>query len=85
MRPESEPPQIRGMFVMGGVLTDDTPKTMPSIPNVLNRFSRYQYHEITALCHSYPRFFHANDVPFISTARRLTSYITRSALVQSSE
>ena len=32
--------QIRGVFVMGGVLADATPMTMPSLPNVLNRFSR---------------------------------------------
>ncbi len=33
--------QIRGVFVMGGVYADATPMTMPSIPNVLNRFSRH--------------------------------------------
>ena len=32
--------QICGVFVMGGVYADATPMTMPSIPNVLNRFSR---------------------------------------------
>ena len=31
--------KIRGVFVMGGVLTDREPVTMASIPNVLNRFS----------------------------------------------
>ena len=33
--------QIRGVFIMGGVLADAAPMTMPSLPNVLNRFSRY--------------------------------------------
>ena len=33
--------QIRGVFVMGGVYADAAPLTMPSLPNVLNRFSRY--------------------------------------------
>ena len=32
--------KIRGVFVMGGVRSDTKPMTMPSIPNVLNRFSR---------------------------------------------
>ncbi len=31
--------KIRGVFVMGGVLTDRTPVTIASIPNKLNRFS----------------------------------------------
>ena len=32
--------QIRGVFVMGGVYADAAPLTMPSLPGVLNRFSR---------------------------------------------
>ena len=31
--------KIKGVFIMGGVLTDSQPVTMPSIPKVLNRFS----------------------------------------------
>ena len=31
---------LKGVFVMGGVRSDRKPMTMPSIPNVLNRFSR---------------------------------------------
>ena len=31
--------KIRGVFIMGGVYADDEPVTMPSVPNVLNRFS----------------------------------------------
>jgi len=31
--------KIKGVFVMGGVYSDKTPVTMPSIQNVLNRFS----------------------------------------------
>jgi hypothetical protein len=31
--------KIRGVFVVGGVLTDQEPVTIPSIPKVLNRFS----------------------------------------------
>ena len=31
--------RLKGLFVMGGVLTDAPPQTMPSISNVLNRFS----------------------------------------------
>ena len=31
--------RIKGAFVMGGVLAEETPKTMPSIQGVLNRFS----------------------------------------------
>ena len=31
--------KIRGVFIMGGVLSDKDPVTMPSIPKVLNRFS----------------------------------------------
>ena len=30
---------VKGVFVMGGVYAFDPPKTMPSIPNVLNRLS----------------------------------------------
>jgi hypothetical protein len=33
--------RLKGVFVMGGVRSDTKPMTMPSIPNVLNRFSRY--------------------------------------------
>jgi hypothetical protein len=32
--------KLKGVFVMGGVRSDAKPMTMPSIPNVLNRFSR---------------------------------------------
>jgi hypothetical protein len=32
-------PRIKGVFIMGGVLTDAQPVTMPPIPNILNRFS----------------------------------------------
>ena len=32
--------QIKGVFIMGGVLANAKPLTMPSIPGVLNRFSR---------------------------------------------
>jgi hypothetical protein len=32
--------RVKGVFVMGGVRSDSKPMTMPSIPNVLNRFSR---------------------------------------------
>jgi hypothetical protein len=32
--------KLKGVFVMGGVRSDTKPLTMPSIPNVLNRFSR---------------------------------------------
>ncbi len=32
--------KFKGVFVMGGVRSDAKPMTMPSIPNVLNRFSR---------------------------------------------
>jgi hypothetical protein len=31
--------KIRGVFIMGGVYADEEPVTMPSVPNVLNRFS----------------------------------------------
>ncbi len=31
--------KIRGVFIMGGVYADKEPVTMPSLPNVLNRFS----------------------------------------------
>jgi hypothetical protein len=31
--------KIRGIFIMGGVLSDANPTTLPSIPNILNRFS----------------------------------------------
>ena len=31
--------KIRGVFVMGGVFSDEKPVTMPSIPGILNRFS----------------------------------------------
>lgn len=31
--------RVKGVFVMGGVRSDSKPMTMPSIPNVLNRFS----------------------------------------------
>ncbi len=32
--------KLKGVFVMGGVRSDAKPMTMPSIPKVLNRFSR---------------------------------------------
>ena len=31
--------KFRGVFIMGGVYADEEPVTMPSMPNVLNRFS----------------------------------------------
>jgi hypothetical protein len=38
---------------MGGVYADETPTTMPSIPNTLNRFSRCSGHgpnEVSSIC-----------------------------------
>ena len=41
--------KMKGVFVMGGVRSDSKPMTMPSIPDVLNRFSRCTIHFVLML------------------------------------
>ena len=73
--------KIRGLFVMGGVLSDHQPNTMSSVPAVLNRFSfatmNQIYHPENAK--KLFDFYHGNKLPMFTVTNNASSNDFKSA------
>ena len=66
--------KIRAVFIMGGVLSDEYPVTMPSIPNVLNRFSSATMNQLY-----HPQ--HAADFFSFLRLYKITSFVVTNNVV----